>query len=86
MIFAGVSGGFRDSVSRQDPDTSRRIWHWRNVMEYFLMRHHKTCISLLDPSEQVQGMYDVVGINRKTCCPTHFSGACVKLRGFRALR
>lgn len=30
-------------------------------MEFFLMRHHSRCISLLDPSGNLTGMFDTVG-------------------------
>lgn len=74
-LLAGVPGGNRMSVSRQEASTARRIWQWRNLMECFLMRHHSACIGFLDPSGRAPGMYDVVGVNRKMCCPGHFSGA-----------
>ena len=57
---SGVSGGTQ-YVDRQQSEGRRRIWHWRNVMEFFLMVHHKACIDLLDPSGQVEGKYDTVG-------------------------
>lgn len=56
----GVSGGAHN-VDRQQPLGRRRIWHWRNVMEYILMAFHTTCIDILDPSGEVEGKYDTVG-------------------------
>ena len=72
-LLAGVSGG--NGGANQEANTARHIWQWRNLMEFFLMRHHSTCIGFLDPSGRAPGKYDVVGVNRRPKPKNHFSGA-----------
>ena len=67
--FEGAIGG------NQEATAARRIWQWRNLMEFFLMRHHSASIGFLDPSGRTPGMYDVVGVNARANPTFHFSGA-----------
>ena len=57
---SGVSGGAQN-IDRQQLVGRRRIWHWRNAMEYFLIGLHETCLDLLDPSGLLLDKYDTVG-------------------------
>lgn len=57
---------------RHSPKDGAIIQHWRVMMEYFLVRHWRTCQCLLQ-------LYDTVGICLRTnppdiAWPTHYSG------------
>lgn len=60
LTHLGVSGGHAN-VDRQQLVGRRRMWHWRNAMEYFLIGLHATCLDLLDPSGLLVDKYDTVG-------------------------
>ena len=49
------------------PNIYQNITQWRDLMEYFLIRHYKKCIQLLKDG------HDTVGINFCTD-PNHYSG------------
>ena len=75
--IAGVSSGTLIShadYSRQNETNARNIWHWRSAMEYFLIRHHAGCESLLDTTGKATGKYDAVGINLVRHPVPHYSG------------
>lgn len=77
LLPAGVSGSMvfnGKAEDRQQGAMARNIYYWRNVMEFFLMRHQKDCVSLLDPSGEDPAGYDAVGINWRPTPSRHFSG------------
>ena len=51
------------SDKNQKYDMAFNVWLWRNMMEFFLIRHWRACVDYLDE-------YDVVG-KQLSRCPAH---------------
>ena len=42
-------------LHRQAPDVAEYVYHWRSSMEYFMMKHFRLCLTLLETK------FDAVG-------------------------
>ncbi len=42
-------------LRRQAPDVAEYVYHWRSSMEYFMMKHFRLCLALLE------NKFDAVG-------------------------
>jgi len=49
------NSALRPYLRRQAPDVAEYVYHWRSSMEYFMMKHFRLCLTLLETK------FDAVG-------------------------